>query len=283
MHNVPNLFSGASLSGNTAGALANISSGTIYLAGGNNMTLSQNANSVTFSGINAGAQNMSFWQNMGVNGSATDNMAQTGTAHGSLRIFQLDIGNNIFAGNMTVQTVLINVTVNRTATIGTHRSTVLFGVYSLTSDSLSLVNSASVTFGYMPTGTATMVSSYNASSYYHGKRWISIPYTAFSNTTFSGVTMSQGLYYGGLLFLSSGATMSMSHYGAILGESGQRSGTIGVQSVTNTYFGALPYCGVLGTTTTALLNGIVNTQLQKTSLDAIFIPHIIFNNLTASF
>ena len=39
-----------SLSGNTAGALALISSGTLYLAGGNNITLSQNANSVTVSG-----------------------------------------------------------------------------------------------------------------------------------------------------------------------------------------------------------------------------------------
>lgn len=38
-----------SLSGNTAGVMANISSGTLYLAGGNNITLSQNANSVTVS------------------------------------------------------------------------------------------------------------------------------------------------------------------------------------------------------------------------------------------
>lgn len=44
------LVDGISLSGNTAGVLANISSGTLYLAGGNNITLSQNANSVTVSG-----------------------------------------------------------------------------------------------------------------------------------------------------------------------------------------------------------------------------------------
>lgn len=43
-----------SLSGNTAGVLAAISSGTLYLAGGNNITLSQNANSITISGANAG-------------------------------------------------------------------------------------------------------------------------------------------------------------------------------------------------------------------------------------
>lgn len=44
------LVDGVSLIGNnTAGILANISSGTLYLAGGNNITLSQNANSVTIS------------------------------------------------------------------------------------------------------------------------------------------------------------------------------------------------------------------------------------------
>jgi hypothetical protein len=42
------------LSGNTAGALAQISSGTMTLAGGNNITLSQNGNAVTISGPNVG-------------------------------------------------------------------------------------------------------------------------------------------------------------------------------------------------------------------------------------
>jgi trimeric autotransporter adhesin len=43
-----------SLSGNTSGALALVSSGTLILAGGNNITLSQNGQSVTISGPNAG-------------------------------------------------------------------------------------------------------------------------------------------------------------------------------------------------------------------------------------
>lgn len=44
----------ASLAGNTSGALALVSTGTLILAGGNNITLSQNGNSVTISGPNAG-------------------------------------------------------------------------------------------------------------------------------------------------------------------------------------------------------------------------------------
>lgn len=49
-----------SLAGNTAGALANISSGTLILAGGNNITLSQNGNSVTVSAANAAAAPVNF-------------------------------------------------------------------------------------------------------------------------------------------------------------------------------------------------------------------------------
>lgn len=47
LHNV-------SLSGNTAGVMAQISSGTMIFAGGNNITLSQNGQSVTISGPNVG-------------------------------------------------------------------------------------------------------------------------------------------------------------------------------------------------------------------------------------
>jgi hypothetical protein len=47
LHNV-------TLSGNTAGAMAEISSGTLTLAGGNNITVSQAGNAVTISGANVG-------------------------------------------------------------------------------------------------------------------------------------------------------------------------------------------------------------------------------------
>lgn len=43
-----------SLSGNTAGVLALVSSGTAFFAGGNNITLSQNGQSITISGANVG-------------------------------------------------------------------------------------------------------------------------------------------------------------------------------------------------------------------------------------
>lgn len=47
------------LGGNTAGVLALVSTGTMFLAGGNNITLSQNGNSVTISANTAAAANLS--------------------------------------------------------------------------------------------------------------------------------------------------------------------------------------------------------------------------------
>jgi hypothetical protein len=50
----------ASFGGNTAGVLSLVSSGTLFLAGGNNVTLSQNGNSVTISANTAAAANLSI-------------------------------------------------------------------------------------------------------------------------------------------------------------------------------------------------------------------------------
>ena len=48
----PSLSHAVAITGNTSGALATVSTGTLYFAGGNNVTLSQNANSVTISAAN---------------------------------------------------------------------------------------------------------------------------------------------------------------------------------------------------------------------------------------
>lgn len=48
----PSLSHAVAIAGNTSGALATISTGTFFMAGGNNVTLSQNGNSITFSAAN---------------------------------------------------------------------------------------------------------------------------------------------------------------------------------------------------------------------------------------
>lgn len=69
LHNV-------TLSGNTAGAMAQISSGTMTLAGGNNITLSQAGNAVTISAANTVAQTN---QSIGIYGSGNTSGTSTGT------------------------------------------------------------------------------------------------------------------------------------------------------------------------------------------------------------
>jgi hypothetical protein len=77
----------ATISGNTSGALAGISSGTLTLAGGNNITLSQAGNAVT---ISAFTESQSFgMSNLG----NTD--GTTGIASGSNMQFLLAGGRNI--------------------------------------------------------------------------------------------------------------------------------------------------------------------------------------------
>ena len=71
-----------SLSGNTAGVVAQVSSGTLTLAGGNNVTLSQNGNAVTISGPNTVAQTQFVLSNsngisFGTNGSTVTATVRT--------------------------------------------------------------------------------------------------------------------------------------------------------------------------------------------------------------
>ncbi|HMH70160.1 MAG TPA: hypothetical protein VK502_02080 [Candidatus Saccharimonadales bacterium] len=74
LHNV-------TLGGNTAGAMAHISSGTLSLAGGNNVTLSQNGNAVTISaGVGGGGGGIALANAETVYTSGTANLAVAGGA-----------------------------------------------------------------------------------------------------------------------------------------------------------------------------------------------------------
>lgn len=77
------------LSGNTSGVMAQVSSGTLTLAGGNNVTLSQNGNAVTVSAANQTVQTQNL-QNVTLSGNTAGVMAQISS--GTL---SLAGGNNI--------------------------------------------------------------------------------------------------------------------------------------------------------------------------------------------
>ncbi|UOF78257.1 hypothetical protein [Caudoviricetes sp.] len=280
---------GMSNLGNTSGTTGVASGAQVQaiIAGGNNITISQSVDgasgTLTVSGANAGAQNMSFWQNMGVNGSATDAMAQTQTSNGELRIFQLDIGNNIFAGNMTVNTALLDMTFNRTFTIGNFTWKLSIGLYTLNGSNLALLYSASTGIS----SSQATGASFNISTAIHGPRYLtfdgSTQFSTVHSTAGTGnssaLTLSQGLYYMGIIVQSSSNNFSASYFGAILGESGQRSGTFGTSTVTQTWMGRFPWMGIYSATTTQFPLTILNSFIKKTDNAANFIPHIVFNNL----
>ena len=118
LHNV-------TLSGNTAGVMAQISSGTITLAGGNNITLSQNGNAVTISAFNQTAQTQNL-HNVTLSGNTAGVMAQissgTITLAGGNNITLSQNGNavTISAFNQTAQTFIGGIAaVGVTATSGT--------------------------------------------------------------------------------------------------------------------------------------------------------------------
>lgn len=92
-----------SLGGNTAGALADIT-GTLFLAGGNNVTLSQNANSVTISAGAVGGGNFTAGVSTGGNTSG-----DTGVVTGRLVLVG---GNNVTLSQATAAGGLATVTIS---------------------------------------------------------------------------------------------------------------------------------------------------------------------------
>jgi hypothetical protein len=86
LHNV-------TLSGNTAGVMAQVSSGTMTLAGGNNITLSQNGNAITISGPNTVAQSVES-QSIGMS-NLGNTSGTTGIASGGQVRFVFAGGDNI--------------------------------------------------------------------------------------------------------------------------------------------------------------------------------------------
>lgn len=116
----------ASLSGNTAGALANISTGTMYLAGGNNVTLSQNANSVTISGPNTVAQTQFVLSNS--NGLSFGTNGSTVTAsHNGITSQSIQTQNMVSVNNSTGA---ISLATGSSLSSSSNGSTITFGLAS---------------------------------------------------------------------------------------------------------------------------------------------------------
>lgn len=177
----PNL--GMNITGNTAGNSAVVSSGTLYLSGGNNITLSQSTaaggNTIVFSAAagGGGGATMRGWypyNQMGFNNTTT-------LGNGNLVLFPLFAPQYVTA--TAVQHIISNSLSSSSNSSFSYKFTMSVGLFNFTnSTQLSLLSSGSATYGF------SMTSS-SSSTAYNSLRYISIPIN---------VNMSPGQYVVGL-------------------------------------------------------------------------------------
>jgi fibronectin-binding autotransporter adhesin len=307
------------LSGNTAGAMAHVSSGTLTLAGGDNITLSQAGNAITISGgaggagftagvstigntagdtgtvsnrlVLAGGNNVTLSQSTGAGGATVSIIGAAGgggndldyyqnmdrgtsvslaTAHKTLMLQRLNQENNEFGHNITANTFLLNMTANMTATSlsSSHSISVSLGIYLDNTTALSLVNSASTSWGF--------TAETGNTKYYHGPRWISFVSSQWS----SAPNFASGNdYVMGIVFSSSNYGPPISYIGQNYMHSLQRSGTIGTTVATNTSMAHGNFWNAMHSASqNALPATIASNVVNRNNATAYFMPHIVMNN-----
>jgi hypothetical protein len=269
-----NLFD-LTLSGNTSGTLALVSTGTLTLAGGNNITLSQSGNAITISASDQTIPTLSYWAN------ADQTINIMATSDGRFLLVPLDPTHDLFPGNMTANTVLLNFSATDADMSNVFTMSWKIGIYTMNGATLSLLNSAATSFGNAAAGT-------DHTSLFSGERFLTIGTDAWS----AQPTFSNTKYFVGIVGNSQtgegNATVQFSMEGfKILQSATIRSGTIGIGLTSgNTSMGVMPWIGVSGSTrnrTAALPTNIQLSQLVKTGALYGFIPHIQFNNISSNF
>ena len=255
------------IAGNTSGATADISSGTLVLAGGNNITLSQTANSITIScGAGGGAApTLPIWENsVGSRASAVQGL------NDQFFLVELNpVPGNLFPGNMTVSTAFLDVSASNTVSGSAGSMTFRIGVYTLNASTLSILNSASV--GYSINSTQTEKGIMWVS--FHSSDWSASP--AFSQTQ----------YWIGYLGNELGDVGKVNYLGYSRLLTSVRSGTYPVYN-TNSSQGHVPFEGVSVSpiaNTSPLPASIQLSELAKTGGYYGYVPHLVFMNLSGAF
>lgn len=250
------------------GGASTATSGTIVFSNANGVSFGLNGQTMTAS-VNAGggaAPNLNLWMNN--LGSQTGPLA--GTANMSLLVFPLN-PNGLFPGNMTVNTMAIGLSgsVTATASSSSHTHRVSIGIYTLNGSSLSLLNSASTSFG---TGAGWTGNS----AMYHGPRRLTLHSSQWS----AAPTFSQTQYWVGLWIRSSNLAVPMSISG-FRWITSLNSGQIGVSNTNSTTNRVFPGVGIYSVTfSTAMPASIAFSQLRVGGqANAGVIPYIIFNNV----
>ena len=276
---------GVSTGGNTSGNTGTVSNQVIFV-GSNGITLSQSTAAggatITISGSSLGAPVISAYGNIpwGYN-TGTGAMTHASMSFNRAWVFPITPPWDIFPGNMTVGTVLLNMSfshTNSTASTASQSSTIQFGIYQLTNRTqLTLVVSGSTTWG---TGAANN----SLSSLYNGMRWLTMNSSLFNTS----LTLSNNSYWGVLHFRSSNDSIATASHGMMavrMGNSNERSGfAFAASSTASSYVKLYPFHGVHSSTfTTALPGSIAMSDMAYTgSAWAQLMPDVRFIASNAS-
>ncbi len=274
---------GMSNLGNTAGISGAVSGSQVamYFAGGNNVTLSQslNGSSGTIT-ISAGAGGGG---DPNVSGSYFDNMLQQNSVQaitytsvstglfGRVVLQPLTPANEWFPYHITASTALLGFSNSGSSSIsGAFSSSWYLGIYTRNnSTQLSLLNSVSTSYG--------LAAATNNSASFNGARWMSFDASQWSS---SPVFVQGSRYFFAFLARTSGTYYASHSLGGMhLGASAQRSGYMAAVAASNTSSNAWhPFMGVHSLTThTALPPTLANSEINKASVYANFVPQFIIN------
>ena len=233
-----------------------LTNGSLVLSNSNGVSFGFNGSTVTASASRPAA---SYWDNMEAAWSASTgawaNFDFTGS-HRSLFVAPLHRHPGLFPHDMVAETMYLNLFLSGSAATGSvaHTSIFRFAVYTSTGATLSLLNSASVSFG-------SDANNANLSTLNHGPRFLTWGTAHWSSTP----NFSSGSRYFFAWFWSSAGILNQT--GAVVGNHdvvlGSRSGTIGVSQVNATHMGHRPFAGIYSATTGAFPASIANSELNK--------------------
>lgn len=204
--------------------------------------------------------NMGNWQR-GLGAPGSQGIAPV---QASFSVFPVQPHGNLMPGNISASTMAFALSYNFTITSGgltsTWASSWRAGIYTLNGSTLSLLNSASGTWG------ASNATS-NQSTNWNGGRLLTIASSAWSSAP---VFTDGGRYYMALQFLSAGTTTALSimqagvHISTLSGNLGQASSAASGTQMRP--FGA--FQGLFNATTTAVPGSIAESQLTGLASNA---------------
>jgi hypothetical protein len=214
-----------------------------------------------------------FYDNVVGNIQAPNGIDLGGSGINRPRIFPLVNGDVPMPFSITALTFMLDILQSgSTATMSqAFTSSCFIGLYSSSSDTLSLINSVSFTWGFGAAAT-------NNSTGFAGTRYLTVGSAAWS----AQPTFAQGSqYYLAVFFNSAGVNNQTASLLGFLryytAATALRSGSVGVSNDDATTRGPEPFLGGYSNTTNALPASIGNNEIRKTSSPDYIIPHVVIN------